>query len=89
MQSKAALCALYMQVYRMSYFRMPVPTLGEHHAGYARIPAHDHEEEDGHEGGAHLCEAAADTRRVEITVAYILQARFRTLGFRVPCAHGR
>ena len=67
-----------MPIYRVPCFGVLVTALGEHHARHGGIPTHDYEEKDGYEGGADLPEAAADTRRMEIFMAYIIQARFRT-----------
>jgi len=51
-----------MPFHGMSYFRMFVTALGEHHARHGDIPTHDYQELDGYAGGAHLSEAAADIR---------------------------
>ena len=72
----------------MSYFRMFVAALGEHHAGHGGISTHDYEEEDGDKGGAYLFETAADTFRLEIDMAYTFRARFRKIRLRVSRANG-
>ena len=67
---------------------MLVAALGERHAGRSCVSTLDHEEKDGHAGGAHLSEAAADNRRVETVMADFVQARLPKGRLCVPCAHG-